>query len=41
MSSLRRRLTDSGLVWLGLLVTAWGVLLVRGPGVMERPHGWM
>lgn len=41
MSSLRRRLTDSGLTWLGLLVTAWGVLLVRGPGVMGRPHGWM
>ncbi len=41
MSSLRRRLSDSGLTWLGLAITAWGVLLVRGPGVMERPHDWM
>lgn len=41
MSDLRLRLTDSGLTWLGLLVTAWGVMLVRGPDVMGRPHGWM
>ncbi len=41
MSDLRLRLTDSGLTWLGLLVTAWGVMLVRGSEVLGRPHGWM
>lgn len=41
MSGFRLRLADSALLWLGLLVTVWGVMLVRGPGVMARPHGWM